>query len=582
MLTKKLFRDSLLVYVFIELTYTLSTVIDGVVISRVLGSQGIAAMGVSRPIFSIFGALSGLLAVGLQARCSTHLGKGDIRSAQKVFGFAFPLWMLLASMIAVFGVIFAGRIASFFGAGESGSPLWVSTRDYLVGVLIGAPALIAIPALSAILQMDSSPKLVRYGVAVMTVANIAGDLLVGYVIGGGEFGMGLATSIANYLALGLMLTHFFRKDSMFRLRFELTGLSELAKMLSGGAPHLTKCMCKTIRPILVNRFIFAVGAQAALAAYSVQNNFRDIMEVIGAGTASTVLLLGGVFFSERDTKSLDELAKCAFTNILVLVVPVSAVVFWFSPEIAAFYIKDSAEAAGMAGFALRALAVTVPLQACGDTILNMQQASKHMGFAHFFTILNRLVLIVVCTYTLGTLWGVNGIWLAFPVSAGLLVVLEIAVMCVRDKKIVTSFLELFSLPEKFSYTRNDDIEASPRNAEEVIALSVAVGDFCKRHEIDDERSYIFALCVEELGMNVINHGFSDGKRHEMAARLIYDDGDLVFRLRDDCGTFNMKKRAVQLAESPPEKGIGIKMVMQTAKDVRYVHVLKTNTLIITV
>ena len=505
-----------------------------------------------------------------------------MRSAQKVFGFTFPLWMMIASLIAVFGVIFAGRIASFFGAGETGSPLWISTKDYLAGVLIGAPALIAIPILSAILQMDSAPGLVRSGVIVMTVANIAGDLLVGYVIGGGIFGMGLATSIANYLALGLMLTHFFRKDAMFRLKFELIGLSELTKIFSGGAPHLTKCMCKTIRPILVNRFIFAVGAQAALAAYSVQNNFRDIMEVIGAGTASTALLLGSVFFSERDTKSLDELAKCAFMNILILVVPVSGVVFWFSPEIAAFYIKDSAEAAGMASFALRALAITMPLQACGDTILNMQQATKHMKFAHTFTILNRFMLIVICTYTLGTLWRVNGIWLAFPVSAGLLVVLELAVICVREKKLAAGVLDMFSLPEKFSYTKSDDVEASPSNAEEVIALSAAVREFCVRHEIDEERSYIFALCVEELGMNVINHGFSDGREHEMAARLIYDEGDLVFRLRDDCGTFNMKERAMQLVESPPEKGIGIKLVMQTAKDVRYVHVLKTNTLIITV
>ena len=51
----------------------------------------------------------------------------------------------------------------------------------------------------------------------------------------------------DHLALDLMLTHFFRKASMFRLKFELVGLSELAKIFSGGASHLTKCMCKTLR-----------------------------------------------------------------------------------------------------------------------------------------------------------------------------------------------------------------------------------------------------------------------------------------------------------------------------------------------
>ena len=175
-----------------------------------------------------------------------------------------------------------------------------------------------------------------------------------------------------------------------------------------------------------------------------------------------MLLLGSVFFSEIDTKSLDELAKYAFTSILILVVPVSA------------------EAAGMACFALMALAVIMPLQACGDTILNMQQASRHMKFAHSFTILNRFMLIVICTYTLGMLWGVKGIWLAFPMSAGLIVVLKLAVICVRDKKLAMSFLDMFSLPEKFSYTESDDVEVSPGNAEEVIALSSAVREFCLR------------------------------------------------------------------------------------------------------
>ena len=582
MLTNKLFRNSLLVYVCIELSNTISTVVDGVIISRVFGSQGIAAMGVSRPAFSIFGAFAGLLAIGLQSRCSMYLGKGDVRNAQKVFAFTFPLWFAVSAAIAVFGVIFAGEVASFFGAGPENSSLWVSTRDYLAGVLIGAPAMILIPVLSVILNMDSSPKLVRTGVIIMTIANIIGDLLVGYVIGGGTFGMGFATSVSQYLALGLMFTHFFKKESMFRLRFELIGFSELCKIFSGGAPHLTKCLCKTLRPILVNRFIFAVGAQAALAAYSVQNNFRDIMEVIGAGTASTVLLLGGVFFSERDTQSLGDLAKSAAKTIMFIVVPVSAIVFIFSPEIAAFYVKDSAEGAAMASFALRALAVTMPLQACGDTILNMQQASRHLGFAHTFTILNRFLLIVICTYTLGHFWGTTGIWLAFPTAAGLLIVLELAAIFFRDRKTVASLLGLFSLPEKFTYTGSDEVEASPRTKEDVIALSSEVSAFCERHDVDLERSYIFALCVEELGMNVINHGFADGKPHEVSARLIYDEGNLVYRLRDDCGTFNIKERALQLVDTPPEKGIGIKLVMSSAKDVQYVHVLGTNTLIITV
>ena len=66
MLTRKLFRDSLYVFVFIELTYTLATVIDGIIISRVYANDGIAAMGLAHPIYSLLGVFAGLISVGLQ------------------------------------------------------------------------------------------------------------------------------------------------------------------------------------------------------------------------------------------------------------------------------------------------------------------------------------------------------------------------------------------------------------------------------------------------------------------------------------------------------------------------------------
>lgn len=65
MLTRKLFRDSLYVFAFVEFTYTLSTAIDGIIISRVYANDGIAAMGLTRPLYSILAACAGLISVGL-------------------------------------------------------------------------------------------------------------------------------------------------------------------------------------------------------------------------------------------------------------------------------------------------------------------------------------------------------------------------------------------------------------------------------------------------------------------------------------------------------------------------------------
>ena len=150
MLTRKLFRDSLYVFAFVELTYTLSTAIDGIIISRVYANDGIAAMGLAKPVFSILAAFAGLISVGLQSRCSNHLGKGDIESAQRVFASMFSLAVIVSLTVAVSGIIFSDSLTDFFGGGDKGSALWFNTRNYTIAVLIGAPALILIPVLSCV------------------------------------------------------------------------------------------------------------------------------------------------------------------------------------------------------------------------------------------------------------------------------------------------------------------------------------------------------------------------------------------------------------------------------------------------
>ena len=580
MLTRKLFRDSLFVFMCIELSYTFSMTVDWLFISRFSGSTGVAAMELCRPLFVIAGAISGLWSIGLQERCSVHLGKGDVDNARKVFASMFALLVLASVVIVILGFAFTDRIISLFGAEEGHKLIWNDAGGYFKAVIIGLPAMVTIPVLSVILQMDSDSKLVNRELVVWIAANIAGDFINGYFFGGSIAGMGLATTIANYTALALMLTHFLNKNAIFTLRPAMIPLNEAAKVFEAGTPKLSHNMCMSLRPVLINRFVFAAGAEAALAAYSVQNSFFDIAGVVGLGAVNAVLLLGGVFFSERDDKSLSELASEAFMTVLYVIVPVSVLTFIFAPRIAAFYITDSPEASQMASYALRALAAALPLQACAEIVCEIQHVSQHHNFVHIFTVLNGFLLPTSCVYILGTLWGTAGIWAALPVSSAVLLMFELAV--IYTKHPIRNVTGLYGLGERFAYNNADDLEASPITEEEVIELSSKVSEFCEAHNVDDERAYRFALCVEEMGINVIRHGFSDGKPHEVGARIIYDNGDLIFRLRDDCSAFDIKERAKQIMDSPPEKGIGIKLTTGSAKDLKYIHVLETNTIIITV
>ena len=83
--------------------------------------------------------------------------------------------------------------------------------------------------------------------------------------------------------------------------------------------------------------------------------------------------------------------------------------------------------------------------------------------------------------------------------------------------------------------------------------------------------------MEELAGNVIRHGFTDGKNHNIDIRVTHKD-DWLIRIKDDCGCFDP---VAFVEEDPnPDDHYGIRMIMRQAKSVQYMSTLELNNLII--
>ena len=116
---------------------------------------------------------------------------------------------------------------------------------------------------------------------------------------------------------------------------------------------------------------------------------------------------------------------------------------------------------------------------------------------------------------------------------------------------------------------------------EVVGMSRLAGLFCQENGIDKKKANALALCIEELGSNIIEHGFSDGKAHSIDMRILAKEGEIILRIRDDCRPFNLVERyEMASVQDDPTKNIGIRMVMKMSRDVKYLSTMNTNNLII--
>ena len=116
---------------------------------------------------------------------------------------------------------------------------------------------------------------------------------------------------------------------------------------------------------------------------------------------------------------------------------------------------------------------------------------------------------------------------------------------------------------------------------EITGMSRIAGLFCTENNIDVSTANKLALCIEEIGTNIIEHGFKDKKTHAINIRMVVKDEEIILRIRDDCKAFNPIERYKMKTknDNDPTKNIGIRMVMGMCNSVNYICTFNTNNLI---
>ena len=118
--------------------------------------------------------------------------------------------------------------------------------------------------------------------------------------------------------------------------------------------------------------------------------------------------------------------------------------------------------------------------------------------------------------------------------------------------------------------------------EDVEMASVAAHDFCVRNGMDKKTANYTALCIEEMTMNIVEHGFSKFNDNEIDVRLIKSHDKMIIRIRDNGKSFDPVKflNMYRGKAVDPTKNIGINMIFSLVKNVNYINTLGLNSLML--
>ncbi len=580
-LLERLFKDTLVIFLLSMIVSIVGSITDGAITGSFLGTESIAAFGMTMPYQKSVWIFPLVMMVGMQVLCSKSLGGGDLQKANEIFSLAVTVALTVAVLVMCGTLLFTEQLADLLGATEDLGEIRTLAIDFLKAYAFAVPAMSLISLLTPIMQLDSDRQRAVVSAAVFSGTAIIGDLLVVFVFGGGLWGIGVATTVSSWLTAGVLIQHFFKPKASFKFLPKVASLKYLKDTVLIGLPASLGLGSAVLRVGFFTRMAVAVAGGSGVAAYAAVENFLGLLTTIPKALGSSTQMIGGILINEHDRQSVLNLIKIALKYAFIITLTVAVGVFFAAPLIADLYVKDgNTQAYQMTVEGIRLCIAFLPIATVTAIFQYFHQAYGRYKMVSCFAILENIGFVVPIVLLLTPQIGISGIWLTFPLSSAAYLLTIFLVTCRHCGRITFKLDDYLMLPKDFDVPEDRQLSITVTSMDEVMNLSIRAQAFCMARGIDERRSKLSGLCIEEMAGNIVDYGFDDGKKHFVDIRIIIKGEQVILRLRDDCRPFNPKKWAELYNPDDPFSHIGIRIVHKMSTEFDYVNVLKLNNLLI--
>ena len=578
---KKVFKQMLLTQIVSSMTVTLCMLIDSIMIGRFLGVDSMSAYGFATPLLLVFAALGSMISAGVQVLCGKAAGCGDRNAADA----CYTVSVFLAGVISAAGLVLVfaalGPLTTLLGAGRPGpgNAVYKLTRDYITGFIIGAPAFLCAQIMVPYMQISGSRMRLVVAVIAMTVSDIVFDLLNVFVFHGGTFGMGLASTLSYYIAVFIGLGYFLRPGCMFRLRRKLIRRSTCRELISCGVPTVINQVSLVLLVFLLNRLLRSAAGNVAVAAYSVISTVGNICYCFGAGVGSVAMMLSAIFYTDDDRTSIRELVRVMTKNTVVLNAAVTLVVLLAATPLVALFLGDSPEAKRLAVVGLRLFVLSMVPSGLNTAFKSYYQGVNRLHLTELISVLQNFAMPALFAAVLSSFWGATGVWLCYVCGETAALLILSGIVWRKNGRVSLSAEAYELLDPSFGAAPEDCLERKIQSVQDAAEVSEAAVRFCSEHELEPRLARLIGLCIEEMAVNVVLHGFGrDKKPHNVDVRLVIKENSRVIRIRDNCFNFDPVSYLKLHETDDPTAHVGIRMVMKMVKQANYVNTLGLNNL----
>ena len=389
--------------------------IDGLFIGHAIGTEGLTAINFTWPLVGLITGLGIMIGIGAGTEMSVERGKNNWPNAGTIVSNAILLIAITGLAVSSITIPFQSQILRLLGVLGYVETL---ANEYTHILLLNAVTMLAGAALPLILRNDDRPHLTTVLMCTGALLNILLDWLFVIIFDLGMAGAAVATVLSQSVIGTWALLYFVSKKT--KLHISLTKIIQpewpiALKILTTGMPSLFIFFYYAFLVAIHNIAFLKYGGITAVAAFTivsyVQNAYYLIAEGVSTGVQPIISYNAGARCFERIKRTI----KMGMVSILVFGIITLLIVNLFPLEIAYLFNKNDSNLAQHTAVGLHLHLITLFLD--GGIVLAgayFQSISK-IRISLFISISN-LLIVVPFLAILPKFIGINGVWLALPLS----------------------------------------------------------------------------------------------------------------------------------------------------------------------
>ena len=411
--------------VFMTLIQASYSMIDGIFISNLLGDDALSSLTLISPYFNFFIAIGAMFASGGSAIVMKKMGEGKETEARQDFTALTLTAVLIGGVFTGVFLLFSNPLVAIFNAAPHVTNL---CREYLF-----AYSFFIIPQiLFAVLQIytiGSGKSTLAMGSSLIGgLTNVVFDFLMIQVWDMGMTGAAAASGLGMAIPCLILLKGFFDRHRLLHFSSPRFEWKVLWKTVTNGSSEFASNLVSGIVMLLFNARMLAVAGSSGVAASTITFYVFGLMSALYMGYMLGISPLLSYSYGAGEPDKLRKIRNLSLSLIGILAVSTTLLSVFGSDMLVSAFTTPGSETyllavSGNRLFSLALLFVGFnTFSSMLFTALSNGMISAVIAFSRTFLLLSAAIMI------LPVFWGINGLWLAVPVSEFLTLTLSVPLL----------------------------------------------------------------------------------------------------------------------------------------------------------